>query len=60
MPQVDLPDEEKSRLFKEALKEALREWLDQQFATFGRWTAAGLASLIIGGLAYVALTRGLR
>lgn len=30
--------------FKEAVKEAVREWLDDQFAAFGRWTAIGIAS----------------
>jgi hypothetical protein len=57
MPHISLPEDEQKRLYKEALKEALREWLDDQFATFGKWSAAGIASLVIGGLAYVAMTR---
>ncbi|HEY0181275.1 MAG TPA: hypothetical protein VGC09_00570 [Rhodopila sp.] len=39
-----------------AIKEALREWLDQQFATFGRWTMAGLMSAALLGVVYLALT----
>jgi len=36
---------------KEAVKEALKEWLDEQFARVGKWTvhgiiAAGLAALV--------------
>lgn len=37
---------------KAAMKEALNEWLDKQFAIFGRWTMGGLASTAIAGLAY--------
>jgi hypothetical protein len=41
---------------KEALKEALKEWLDEQFAAFGKWTAAALASVLLGGALYVVVT----
>lgn len=37
---------------KAAMKEALNEWLDKQFASFGKWTMSGLASAAIAGLAY--------
>ena len=37
---------------KEALKEALNEWLDKQWATFGKWTFGGLLSIALAGLAY--------
>jgi len=37
---------------KQAMKEALNEWLDKQWAQFGKWTAGGLVSLAIAGLAY--------
>lgn len=43
-------------LAKAALKEALREWLDDQFAAFGKWTAASLAAVIFAGLIYIALS----
>ena len=31
-------------LFKEAMKEAGKEWLDEQFKAFGKWSAIGIAS----------------
>jgi hypothetical protein len=37
---------------KAAMKEALNEWLDKQWAQFGKWTAGGLMSMAIAGLAY--------
>lgn len=39
--------EEQKRLIKEAIK----EWLDQQFATFGKWSLAALASLALAAAA---------
>lgn len=36
---------------KEIIKEAIKEWLDDQFKTFGKWTARGLA--VIGFSAFV-------
>jgi Fe-S cluster biosynthesis and repair protein YggX len=38
-----LPDELK-KLHKEAIKEAISEWLDKQFMAFGKWSLRGLAS----------------
>jgi len=35
---------------KEALKEAAREWLDEQFKAFGKWTAVGLMSVAFYGV----------
>jgi len=40
---------------KEAIKEALQEWLDKQFATFGKWTLAGLLSAALAGAVYLAM-----
>ncbi len=37
---------------KAAMKEALNEWLDKQWAAVGKWTVGGLASTAIAGLAY--------
>jgi hypothetical protein len=37
---------------KNALKEGLNEWLDKQFATLGKWTLGGIASLGLAALAY--------
>ena len=43
----------KEQLTKEALKEGLNEWLDNQFATFGKWTLAALASLTLSGIIWI-------
>jgi hypothetical protein len=32
---------------KQAVKEALNEWLDKQWIRFGKWTAGGFLSLAI-------------
>jgi hypothetical protein len=49
MPQLDRDAQ------KEALKEAIHEWLDEQFATFGRWTFKGLLAAAFAGAVYLAL-----
>jgi len=36
--------EEDKELFKQAMKEAGKEWLTEQFAAFGKWSAIGIAS----------------
>ena len=43
-------------LDKDVVKEALQEWLDKQFATFGKWTLSGLMALAFAGLVYLALS----
>jgi hypothetical protein len=45
------------RIYKEAVREALKEWLDEKFAVVGKWTvnsvlAVGLAALVYFVLAY--------
>ena len=40
---------------KQALKEGLREWLDEKFAAFGKWSLGGLAALALAGLVYLAM-----
>lgn len=37
---------------KEAFKEAVREWIDEKFATFGKWTATTLGVVIFGWVIY--------
>ncbi len=51
MPFEKFPTE----LMKHLFKEAIHEWLDTQFATFGRWTTGGLAAAILAGAIYLAL-----
>ena len=50
MPEID------NDVQKEALKEALQDWLDKQFAAFGKWTLSGLASAGLVGVVYLILT----
>ena len=38
---------------KSALKQAIKEWLDEQFAKFGRWTFYGLAAAGLAALTYL-------
>lgn len=37
---------------KEALKEALKEWMDDKYATFGKWTFRTLAGIALSALVY--------
>ena len=40
---------------KEAIKEALSEWLDKQWAEFGKWTFKGLLLMAFAGCVYLGL-----
>lgn len=41
---------------KAALKEALREWLDEQFAAFGKWALRSLVALAFAAIVYLYIT----
>lgn len=41
---------------KEAVKEAIQEWMDKQFATFGRWSFYGIVSMAVAGISYLFLS----
>lgn len=41
---------EYKELFKQAIKEAAKEWLDEQFRAFGKWAAMGIAASVFYGL----------
>ncbi len=45
-------DDEK---IKEAAKEAIREFLDEKFAAFGKWSLASIAALVLAGVVYFIL-----
>lgn len=49
MPRIG--DDEMKRL----VKEAIREWMDAQFAAFGRWSFYGILTAALGALAYFGL-----
>lgn len=38
---------------KEAVKEALREWLDDKYAMFGKWSMHGLMAMMLAGCVYL-------
>lgn len=40
---------------KEAVKAAIREWMDDAFAEFGKWTLKGLLVAAFVGCVYLAL-----
>lgn len=45
-------------LIKAAIKEAAKEWLDDQFRNFGKWTAMGIAAGAFYGLVKVLIVYG--
>ena len=40
---------------KQALKEALKEWLDERFASFGKWSFGTIAAIVLAALTYFIL-----
>lgn len=50
MPELDKAD------MKLAVKEALKEWLDDKFSQFGKWSLAGLGAAGLAALLYFILT----
>ena len=49
-------ENDEKRIYKEAIKEVLEEWLDKQFALFGKWTVTGLVAMACAGMVYLALS----
>ena len=40
---------------KRVMKEAIKEWLDEQFTNVGKWTVLSFLALLLAGLAYFTL-----
>ena len=40
---------------KQAVKEAIKEWLDSSFASFGRWSFYSIVAMAFAGLVFLAL-----
>lgn len=40
---------------KRVMKEAIKEWLDEQFTKVGKWTAASFVALLLAALVYLIL-----
>lgn len=55
---INMRREEDKELFKEAMKEAGKEWLNEQFAAFGKWTALGLLSAAFYGAVKLFIING--
>jgi uncharacterized protein YqeY len=49
-----LSKDELKRVFKEAIK----EWLDQQFAQFGKWSLKTIGAMLLAALVYAYFTTG--
>ncbi len=49
-----MPEMSKEEM-KRITKEALKEWLDEKFTLFGRWTLRSLASMALVALVYFIL-----
>lgn len=47
--------EAERKLTKEIFKEALKEWLDEKFAEFGRWSLMGLGAAALAGMVALVL-----
>ena len=50
-----MPIEPQNEAMKDALKEGLREWLDDQFAEFGKWTLRAAIAALLAGIVWLAL-----
>lgn len=46
-------NDDERMMHKEAVKEALQEWLDKQFSQFGKWTFTGLLAAAFVGAVYL-------
>ena len=51
---IDLDREEQ----KEIVKEAIREWLDEKYSSFGKWTLHGVLASVLGAVAYYLVAHG--
>lgn len=50
-----MTDVQRDEAMKAAVKEALKEWLDAKFTTFGKWSLTSLAALALAALVYFIL-----
>lgn len=48
-----LNDPKRHDELKDIIKQALKEWLDGHWATFGKWTFRGVAGAALVGLLYL-------
>lgn len=48
-----MSETKQSEVMKQAVKEGLREWLDEKYADFGRWSLHGILAAGLSGLVYL-------
>lgn len=48
----EMTDEQRRSEGKEVVKEALKEWLDDKFLSFGKWSAAAVAASFLAAVVY--------
>lgn len=51
-----VPRSLEAEVLKEAYKEAMKEWLDDQFSKFGKWSLFAIVSAGLTALIYFILT----
>lgn len=49
-----MPDLDKEEM-KKVVKQAIKEWMDKQFAEFGKWSMMTFAGLVFASLVYFVL-----
>lgn len=54
---LNMPDMNREEQ-KEIVKEAIREWLDEKYAQFGKWSLHGVLAAGLGALIYYLVTHG--
>lgn len=50
-----MPDHLDKDDMKEVVREALKEWLDEKYASFGKWSFHSLLALLLAGGVYLAM-----
>lgn len=48
--------DDEQRAIKDAAKQAIREFLDEKFSTFGKWSFGAIAALALAALTYFILS----
>jgi hypothetical protein len=52
---ADMTPDEQKHLFKQAVKEAACEWLDEIYRKFGKWALRSFGAALAVGLLYLVL-----
>lgn len=50
-----MPEHLDKEEMKAAVREALKEWLDEKFIAFGKWSLHGLLAMCLAGGVYLAM-----